>query len=73
MVERLGGGEFITRATSPIPEKGQVMVRYYGLYSNAPRAKIRTTLEAANPILIIEQEKPFVPSKGWAEMVLSGY
>jgi hypothetical protein len=27
--------EFIARVTSPIPDKGQVMVRYYGLYANA--------------------------------------
>jgi hypothetical protein len=33
--------EFIARVTSHIPDKGQVMVRYYGLYSNAHRGKIR--------------------------------
>jgi hypothetical protein len=27
--------EFIARVTSHIPDKGQVMVRYYGLYVNA--------------------------------------
>jgi hypothetical protein len=27
--------EFIDRVTSHIPDKGQVMVRYYGLYANA--------------------------------------
>jgi len=27
--------EFIARVTSHIPDKGQVMVRYYGLYANA--------------------------------------
>ena len=26
--------EFIARVTSHIPDKGQVMVRYYGLYAN---------------------------------------
>ncbi len=26
---------FITRVTSHIPDKGQVTVRYYGLYANA--------------------------------------
>ncbi|HOS11873.1 MAG TPA: transposase [Candidatus Aminicenantes bacterium] len=29
--------EFIARVTSHIPDKGQVMVRYYGLYANAFR------------------------------------
>jgi hypothetical protein len=27
--------EFIARVTSHIPDRGQVMVRYYGLYANA--------------------------------------
>ena len=31
--------EFIARVTSHIPEKGQVMLRYYGLYANAHRGK----------------------------------
>jgi len=29
--------EFIARVTSHIPDKGQVTVRYYGLYANAHR------------------------------------
>jgi hypothetical protein len=29
--------ELIARVTSHIPDKGQVMVRYYGLYANAHR------------------------------------
>ena len=29
--------EFIARVTSHIPDKGQVMIRYYGLYANAQR------------------------------------
>jgi hypothetical protein len=33
--------EFIARVTSHIPDKGQVTVRYYGLYANAHRGKIR--------------------------------
>ena len=32
--------EFIAKVTSHIPDKRQVMVRYYGLYSNAHRGKI---------------------------------
>jgi hypothetical protein len=31
--------EFIARVTSHIHHKGQVMVRYYGLYSNAYRVR----------------------------------
>jgi len=33
--------DFIARVISHIPDKGQVMGRYYGLYANAPRGKVR--------------------------------
>jgi len=65
--------EFIARVTSHIPDKGQVMVPYYGLYSNAHRGKIQKAQQAANPFLIFEQEEPFVPSKGWTEMIRKVY
>jgi hypothetical protein len=65
--------EFIARATSHIPDKGQVMVRYYGLYANAHRGKVRKA--GLSPFLLRmaeEEEKP-VPSKGWAEMIRKVY
>lgn len=65
--------EFIARVTSRIPDKGQVMVPYYGLYSNAHRGKMRKAQQAVNPLFIIEQEEPFVPSKGRAEMIRKVY
>jgi hypothetical protein len=34
----------IARVTSDIPDKGQVMVRYYGLYANAHRGKVKKAL-----------------------------
>jgi hypothetical protein len=34
-VERMDYLEFVARVTSHIPDKGQVTVRYYGLYANA--------------------------------------
>ena len=34
-LERMDYQEFIARVTSHIPDKGQVMVRYFGLYANA--------------------------------------
>ena len=37
--ERMDYLEFIARVTSHIPDKGQVMVRYYGLYSHAHRGQ----------------------------------
>jgi len=33
--------EFIARVTSHIPDRGQVMVRYYGLYANAYRGRAK--------------------------------
>jgi len=33
--------EFIARVVSHIPNKGQVMVRYHGLYANAQRGRVR--------------------------------
>ncbi len=60
--------EFVARVTSHIPDKGQVMIRYYGLYSNAHRGKRRKAKEE-NPLLIIEHEESFVPSRGWANMI----
>jgi hypothetical protein len=35
-MERMDYLEFIARTTSHIPDKGQVTVRYFGLYANAP-------------------------------------
>jgi len=65
--------EFIARVTSHIPDKGQVMVRYYGLYSNAHRGKVRKAAADPSRPPIIEQEEAFVPSKGWAEMIRKVY
>ncbi len=65
--------EFIARVTSHIPDKGQVTIRYYGLYSNAHRGKIRKAASALSSPPIIEEEPLFVPSKGWAEMIRKVY
>jgi hypothetical protein len=61
--------EFIARVTSHIPDKGQVMIRYYGLYSNAHRGKMRKAENQTSHPLIIDDEPAYVPSKGWAEMI----
>ena len=57
--------------TLPIPDKGQVMVRYYGLYANAHRGKVRK----ANPVALalMEDEPMHLPSRGWAEMIRKVY
>ena len=63
--------EFIARVTSHIPDKGQVMVRYYGLYANAHWGKARKT--AVSPVTLSEEDRQPVPSKGWAAMIRKVY
>ncbi|MGB6866875.1 MAG: transposase [Candidatus Aminicenantaceae bacterium] len=65
--------EFIARVTSHIPDKGQVMIRYYGIYANAHRGKINKAGVSRSHPPIIEEEERFVPSKGWAEMIRKVY
>ena len=65
--------EFIARVTSHIPDKGQVMVRYYGLYANAHRGKVRKAGQSPFALRLAEADAPAVPSKGWAAMVRKVY
>ena len=65
--------EFIARVTSHIPDKGQVTVRYYGLYANAHRGKVKKANLEAFPLRIAEDELQPLPSKGWAEMIRKVY
>jgi len=65
--------EFIARVTSHISDKGQVTVRYYGLYANAHRGKVRKSAAVPPALRMVEEEpKPF-PSKGWAEIIRKVY
>ena len=72
-MERMDYLEFIARVTSHIPDKGQVTVRYYGLYANAHRGKIKKARLAAFPLRMVEEELQPVPAKGWAEMIRKVY
>lgn len=65
--------EFIARVTSHIPDKGQVMIRYYGLYSNAHRGKMHKAGTQASHFPLIEVDPTYAPSKGWAEMIRKVY
>src|SRR4030042_5383404 len=60
--------ECIARTTSHIPDKGQVTVRYYGLYANAHRGKVKKASLGPSPLRMVEDLRP-IPSKGWAEMI----
>jgi len=61
--------EFIARITSHIPDKGQVTVRYFGLYANAHRGKVRKMEGCEQKLILIKEECPRIPRRGWAEMI----
>ena len=70
--ERMDYLEFIARVTSHIPDMGQVTVRYYGLYANAHRGRVRKSEDRAHKLLIIEEGWK-IPKRGWAEMIRKVY
>ena len=72
-LERMDYLEFIARITSHIPDKGQVTVRYFGLYANAHRGKLRKASLGPFPPRIVEEELRRLPAKGWAEMIRKVY
>jgi len=72
-IESMDYLEFIARVTSHIPDKGQVMLRYYGLYANAHRGKKNKAGVDPSCPPVIEDEVSFVPSRGWAEMIRKVY
>jgi hypothetical protein len=49
--------------TSHIPEKGQVMFRYYGPYADAHRGKVRKADRVPVTLGMVEEEPRPVPSK----------
>ncbi len=65
--------EFIARVTSHIPEKHQVMTRYFGVYANAHRGKMRKRSTQSHELNVIDEDLPRIPRKGWAEMIKKVY
>jgi hypothetical protein len=55
--------EFIARTTSHIPDKGQVTVRYYGLYANAHRGKVKKASLSPAVLRIVEEALRRLPSE----------
>jgi hypothetical protein len=72
-VEKMDYLEFIARVTSHIPDKGQVTVRYYGLYANAHRGKLKKASQVPVSLEMTEEELRPITSKGWAEMIRKVY
>ena len=56
-----------------IPDRGQVTIRYSGLYANAHRGKLRKASLEAFPLRMMEEELRPIPAKGWAEMMRKVY
>ncbi len=48
-------------------------MRYFGLYANAHRGKVRKGQSDKHPFIIIEEESQRVPRRGWAEMIRKVY
>jgi hypothetical protein len=65
--------DFIARVTAHIPDKGQVMIRYYGLYSNAHRGKEKKRGRAASVMPVLQPPPPGKPSPGWRELIRRVY
>jgi hypothetical protein len=45
------------------------MVRYYGLYANAHRGKVKKASLSPSVLRIVEEELRRLPSKGWAALI----
>jgi hypothetical protein len=65
--------DFIARVTAHIPDKGQVMIRYYALYSNAHRGKEKKGDEAAAVMPCLPPPPPGKASPGWRELIRKVY
>ncbi len=63
----------IARVTSHIPDKRQVTIRYFGLYGNAYRGKVRKASLGPFPLRMVEDELRRLPAKVWAEMIRKVY
>jgi hypothetical protein len=65
--------DFIARVTAHIPDKAQVMIRYYALYSNAHRGKEKKRGEAAAVMPILAPPLPKKASPAWRELIRKVY
>ena len=65
--------DFIARVTAHIPDKGQVMIRYYGLYSNAHRGQERKRGRAASAMPRFQPPPAGRASPGWRELIRRVY
>jgi hypothetical protein len=65
--------DFIARVTTHIPDKGQVMIRYYGLYSNAHRGVMKKRGQTTSVMSPLTPPPPMKASPGWRELIRKIY
>jgi hypothetical protein len=65
--------DFIARIITHIPDKGQVMIRYYALYSNAYRARQRKQGQALSVMPMPGPPPAGTTSPGWRELIKRVY
>jgi len=65
--------DFIARVTAHIPDKGQVMIRYYGLYSSAHRGMMRKRGQATSVMPVLAPPPAERASAGWRELIRRVY
>ena len=65
--------DFIARVTTHIPDRGQVMIRYYGLYSNAHRGRERKRGQATSLPPILKPPPHTSASPGLRELIRKVY
>jgi hypothetical protein len=63
--------EFLARVTAHIPDKHQVMTRYYGWYANRTRGERRLSTDGGTGVVIAESERvPLSEARlRWAELL----
>ena len=65
--------DFIARVTAHIPDKGQVMIRYYALYSSAHRGRKSKQKQPALVPPILRPPPTTSASPGWRELIKRVY
>jgi hypothetical protein len=63
--------EFIARVVSHILDKGPVIVRYYGLYANAHRGKVKVDRIIDHLKLSFVADKPPPPRLAYQEVLMA--
>jgi len=59
--------------SSGLKDAGYFMVRYYGLYANAHRGKVKKESLSPSAPRMAEEDLKRIPSKGWAAMIRKVY